>query len=118
MFHVLYLVAFAVIAFFAVFNLFRSMMTLGQDVRQGYGNARDAMAASSPSTISPNMSSHPELLDEAGNIVREPYLVIKSISEPMPSEPISVEDAREKLDAIYKASPGGTSDDDQGEPVA
>ncbi|NET08651.1 MAG: DUF2973 domain-containing protein [Symploca sp. SIO2B6] len=118
MFHVLYLVVFAIVAFLAIFNLFRNMMMLGRDVRQGYGNARDAMTASSPSTIVPSVSSHPELLDESGNIVREPYLVIKSISEPQSPEPISMEDAREKLDAIYRASPGGASDDDQGEPVA
>ena len=111
MLHLLYIVAFAIVAFFAISNLFRSMMVLGRDVRQGYGNAKDAMNnASSPSTsVSGNQPSHPELLDESGQVVREPYLVIKSIS---------VDDAREKLDAIYKASPGGSSDDDKGEPVA
>ncbi|NEQ97057.1 MAG: DUF2973 domain-containing protein [Cyanothece sp. SIO2G6] len=109
MLHILYLIAFAVVAFFAVSNLLRSMMSLGNDVRQGYGNARDALNNSRGSGVaSGSESSHPELLDEGGNVVKEPYLVMKSIS---------VEDAREKLDAIYNASPGGTDDDDV-EPVA
>ncbi|MGK7891539.1 MAG: DUF2973 domain-containing protein [Leptolyngbyaceae cyanobacterium] len=110
MLQILYLIAFATVAFFAVSNLLRSMMTLGQDVRQGYGNARDAsnnLSGSGPSSA--GQSSHPELLDERGKVKREPYLVMKSIS---------VEDAREKLDAIYNASPGGAIDDDDTEPVA
>jgi Protein of unknown function (DUF2973) len=41
--------------------------------------------------------SHPELLDDYGNIVNEPFLVMRSMT---------VEDARERLDALYKASPG------------
>lgn len=108
MLHVLYIIAFAVVASFAIANLFRNMMMLGQDVRQGYGNAKDAMAASDASSTR-SKSTHPELLDEAGKVVREPYLVMKSIS---------VDDARERLDALYKASPGGSSDDDDAEPVA
>lgn len=108
MLHVLYLIAFAVIASFAIANLFRNMMMLGRDVRQGYGNAKDAMGSSGTSSSS-TKSTHPELLDESGKVVREPYLVMKSIS---------VDDAREKLDALYKASPGGSSDDDDAEPVA
>lgn len=108
MLHVLYIIAFAAIASFAIANLFRNMMMLGRDVRQGYGNAKDAMTA--PTVVpNPEKSSHPELLDESGEVVREPFLVLKSIS---------VDDAREKLDAIYKASPGGSADDDDVEPVA
>ncbi|MEB3232586.1 MAG: DUF2973 domain-containing protein [Leptolyngbyaceae bacterium] len=110
MLHILYLIAFAVVAFFAVSNLLRSMMTLGQDIRQGYGNGRDALNNSQDrASSSVNQPSHPELLDEGGKVMREPYLVMKSIS---------VEDAREKLDALYHASPGGAADDDDAEPVA
>ena len=108
MLHVLYIIAFAAIASLAIANLFRNMLILGRDVRQGYGNAKDAMNAP---TVMPNpeKSSHPELLDESGDVVREPFLVLKSIS---------VDDAREKLDAIYNASPGGSDDEDDVEPVA
>jgi len=38
---------------------------------------------------------HPEL-DTAGNLIKDPLLVMRSIS---------VEDAREQLDALYDASP-------------
>jgi len=44
---------------------------------------------------------HPELLDDSGNIVNEPFLVMRSIN---------VEDAREQLDALYKASSGPTDE--------
>lgn len=108
MLHVLYIIAFAAVASFAIANLFRNMLMLGRDVRQGYGNAKDAMNA--PSVMpNPEKSSHPELLDESGEVVREPFLVLKSIS---------VDDAREKLDAIYNASPGDSSDDDDLESIA
>lgn len=109
MLHVLYIIAFAAIASLAIANLFRNMMMLGRDVRQGYGNAKDAMKA--PTVVpDPARSPHPELLDESGDVVREPFLVLKSIS---------VDDAREKLDAIYNASPGGSADDDDDlEPIA
>jgi hypothetical protein len=42
---------------------------------------------------------HPELLDQDGQVIREPLLVMRSIS---------VKDAREQLDALYN----GTSLDD------
>lgn len=104
MFPILYLIAFAVVAFFAITNLLRSMMSLRQDVRRGYGNANATSRDLSSSTgASSDKASHPELLDEGGNVVREPYLVMKSIS---------VEDAREKLDALYNASPDSPSKDD------
>ena len=46
-------------------------------------------------------SHHPELLDEYGNIVNEPLLVMRSLT---------VQDAREQLDALYKSSPGGSDE--------
>ena len=39
---------------------------------------------------------HPELLDDNGDPVDEPLLVIRSVS---------VEDARQRLDSIYQSSP-------------
>ena len=109
MLHVLYIIAFAAIASFAIANLFRNMLLLGRDMRQGYGSGKDVMKA--PTIVpNPERSPHPELLDESGEVVREPFLVLKSIS---------VDDARERLDAIYRASPGGSSDDDDDlEPIA
>ncbi|NEQ17807.1 MAG: DUF2973 domain-containing protein, partial [Moorea sp. SIO3E2] len=42
---------------------------------------------------------HPELLDDSGNPINEPLLVMRSMT---------VEDARQQLDAIYNSSPGNT----------
>jgi len=47
---------------------------------------------------------HPELLDSAGNLIKEPLLVMRSIN---------VEDARQQLDAIYEASPGQKSENQE-----
>lgn len=92
MLHLLYILAFTVLAFLAIMNLIRSMMTLGSEsVRAGKGQGfsqRSAIRANPP---------HPELVDSTGSFIDEPYLVMKSIS---------VDDARERLDALYKSSPG------------
>jgi hypothetical protein len=40
---------------------------------------------------------HPELLDDTGNLINEPLLVMRSLS---------VQDARNQLDNLYKSSPG------------
>jgi hypothetical protein len=89
--HLLYIVAFTIIAFLAVGNLIRSMMTLGSDSQRYYANR-----GSNPNLQS-RQAPHPELLDNSGNVINEPLLVMKSIT---------VEDARERLDALYEASPG------------
>ncbi|CDN09792.1 hypothetical protein RintRC_1303 [Richelia intracellularis] len=38
---------------------------------------------------------HPELLDDSGNLIKEPLLVMRSVN---------VEDARQHLDSIYNNS--------------
>lgn len=48
-----------------------------------------------------NAVMHPELLDETGKPLNEPLLVMRSMT---------VEDAREQLDAIFEASPGKRTD--------
>jgi hypothetical protein len=50
------------------------------------------------------MTSHPELLDDAGQPINEPLLVIRSVT---------VEDARQQLDAIYNSSPGAAREQDE-----
>ena len=50
------------------------------------------------------MTSHPELLDEAGQPSNGPLLVIRSLT---------VEDARQQLDAIYNSSPSATKEQDE-----
>lgn len=101
MLHLIYILAFTVLAFLAVVNLIRNMMTLGIESQRPYG-AKGRFTPNSSSTNMPQTTrvqsvSHPELLDDYGNIVNEPFLVMRSMT---------VEDARERLDALYKASPG------------
>ncbi len=99
MLHLLYILAFTILAFLAVGNLIRNLMTLGAESRT-YPN-RSQSGSGAQSRYSSGRPTHPELLDESGNVVNEPFLVMRSIS---------VEDAREQLDALYKSSPGGQSD--------
>ena len=93
MWHVVYIIAFAVLAIVAIANLVRNLILLG-------GNARNPQAprsyGGSPQSGQGNGSvPHPELLDQDGHVIREPLLVMKSIS---------VKDAREQLDALYNGT--------------
>lgn len=99
MLHLLYILAFTILAFLAIGNLIRSMLTLGlESQRSGNWSA----TGSNPLTRrSPRSVPHPEFLDEAGNVMNEPLLIMKSMT---------VEDVREHLDALYQASPGATND--------
>lgn len=95
MLHLLYILAFTVLAFLAVGNLIRSLMALGIEAQRGYHGPARAAARRRP-------VSHPELLDDDGNLIEEPFLVMRSIS---------VDDARAQLDQLYKSSPGPTAGD-------
>lgn len=89
MLQILYIFAFTVIALVAIGNLIRSLVVLGTESRRPYGTAPQPTPRSVP---------HPELLDAAGQPIQEPLLVMRSLT---------VEDARQQLDALYQASPGG-----------
>lgn len=94
MLQLLYILAFTVVAFFAISNLIRSLVTVSLDSQRRYpGNNMASQRRTKP--------THPELLDNDGNPVNEPLLVVKSMN---------VEDARDKLDAIYNSSPSQTVD--------
>lgn len=93
--HFIYIIAFTVLAVLAIANLFRNLMTLGIESQRSYSPGNAPMYGRSQLKTVP----HPELLDEFGNVVNEPLLVMRSIT---------VEDAREQLDALYEASPGGS----------
>ncbi|GAB4134791.1 MAG: DUF2973 domain-containing protein [Cyanobacteria bacterium J069] len=92
MLHLLYVVAFTILALLAVSNLIRSLMTLGMESQRAYAPPSQSYRSSRLQSA----ASHPELLDHSGNLINEPYLVMRSIS---------VDDAREQLDALYNASP-------------
>ncbi|HTL90483.1 MAG TPA: DUF2973 domain-containing protein [Leptolyngbya sp.] len=91
--HLLYILAFTALAFLAVGNLIRNLMALGIDSQRQYSPMGTARSTNRP-------APHPELLDENGRMINEPLLVMRSMS---------VDDAREQLDALYNASPGGES---------
>ncbi len=99
--HLLYIIAFTTLAFLAVGNLIRNLMTLGAE-SQRHQAPRSWAVGEPPATRASQlrMVPHPEFLDNAGNIINEPLLVMRSMS---------VEDAREQLDALYESSPGANS---------
>lgn len=93
--HLLYVVAFTILAILAVSNLIRNLITIGLDTQRA--DLRDGSNRANQRYSTP----HPELLDASGNVVDEPLLVMRSMS---------VEDAREQLDAIFRASPGSVNE--------
>jgi hypothetical protein len=97
MLHLLYILAFTIIAFLAIANLIRSLITVSLDSQRRFSAANQfspGKQANPP--YRSQMTLHPELLDESGQPINEPLLVIRSVN---------VEDARQKLDALYNASP-------------
>ncbi len=97
--HLIYILAFTILAFLAVGNLIRNLMTIGLDSQRasrGWSGGGQTTGLRSRSGAVP----HPELLDDSGNVINEPLLVMRSMS---------VEDAREQLDALYESSPGSSS---------
>lgn len=106
MLHLLYILAFTILALIAVGNLIRNLLMFSVDRDRTYPSAPSSMSNQGTPYISSQSSSvlHPELLDSTGNLIRDPLLVLRSIS---------VEDAREQLDALYEASPGYKGDQDE-----
>jgi hypothetical protein len=85
MLQILYIVAFTFLSLVAVSNLIKSMIALSQtEVKQ------------TRSTRRPRPTMHPELIDDQGNMIDEPLLVMRSLN---------FDDARSRLDAIYDSSP-------------
>ncbi len=98
MLHLLYILAFTILASIAVANLIRNLIMFSFDQDRTYPSKKGGnYGYSSRKQFVP----HPELLDNAGNIIKEPLLVMRSIN---------VEDARQQLDALFEASPGQKSD--------
>ncbi|MBM0740376.1 DUF2973 domain-containing protein [Phormidium sp. CLA17] len=100
MLHFIYIIAFTVLAVLAITNMFRNLMTLGMESQRSYSPANASMYGRSQGGTSKRSVPHPELLDDFGNVVNEPLLIMRSIT---------VEDAREQLDALYEASPGSSN---------
>jgi hypothetical protein len=99
MLQILYLLAFVVLLSFTVVTLVRNIITLGREARR----PQTAWQQGQQSSSAPRgRAPHPEFLDESGNVVNEPLLVMKSVK---------VEDIRDRLDALYDASPGGNTEE-------
>lgn len=101
MLHLLYILAFTVIASLAISNLVRSLITVSTESSRVYPNHRPSQSPNNPAKRSYRSTVHPELLDEQGQVINEPLLVMRSVS---------VEDARQKLDALYDSSPNNKND--------
>lgn len=91
--HLIYILAFTVIAFLAVSNLIRSLISVSMGTQRTPPNSFSRRFG---------QSSHPELFDSNGSPINEPLLVMRSVN---------VDDAREKLNAIFDASPSVTLQD-------
>ncbi|MEO0532619.1 MAG: DUF2973 domain-containing protein [Cyanobacteria bacterium P01_A01_bin.123] len=98
MLHLLYIVAFTVLATLAIWNLVRNLITLGSASGRPSSSALSSLNASQAET---RPIPHPELLDDNGKVISEPLLVMRSIS---------VKDAREQLDALYDSSSPAADD--------
>ncbi|MDJ1178721.1 DUF2973 domain-containing protein [Roseofilum sp. BLCC_M91] len=103
MLHLLYVFAFTTLAFIAVGNLIRNLMVLGSESTRNYPPKVNDIPVDSHRTSSTQVP-HPEFLDESGTVIKEPLLVMRSIT---------VEDAREKLDSLYNSSPESSVKDRQ-----
>lgn len=94
MLQLLYILAFTVLTTLVISNLIRNLLMFGREAQRPYSrNSR----RSSPRRKAP----HPELMDDHGNVIDEPLLVMRSMT---------VDDAREQLDALYDQSPGSPDD--------
>ena len=91
MLHLLYILAFTLLAFLAVGNLIRSLISISADYQynSNYQVGRNGSGRY-------KQVPHPEFIDEAGNVIDEPLLVMRSIT---------VEDARERLESLYENPP-------------
>jgi hypothetical protein len=96
MLHLLYILAFTIIACIAVSNMIRNLIVLSMDMDR-HSATRSSIANRRNSYLSSHSVPHPELLDPTGKVIKAPLLVMRSVN---------VEDAREHLDALYEASPG------------
>lgn len=96
MLQLLYILAFTVLAVLAVSNLIRNLVNLGIEARRPSGSSSSRRSSSSRPV------PHPELLDDTGQVINEPLLVMRSVS---------IKDARDQLDAMYDAS--GADDNDE-----
>ncbi len=106
MLQLLYILAFTIIAVIAVANLIRNLVMFSFDRERSYSSSSSNGGSYTYGGSKRQFVPHPELLDDSGNLIKEPLLVMRSIN---------VEDARQQLDALYEASPVQKVDKNQEE---
>ncbi|MGF1601510.1 MAG: DUF2973 domain-containing protein [Thermosynechococcaceae cyanobacterium] len=94
MLQLLYFLAFTVLTTLVISNLIRNLFMFGREAQRP-PNSRASHRSDR------RRVPHPELIDDHGNIIDEPLLVMRSIT---------VDDAREQLDALYNQSPESTDE--------
>ena len=97
MLHLLYILSFTILAFIAIKTLIRNLVSFNfdrEETHKQYNQGNYTYYSEGKSS-----ALHPELLDDSGNLIKEPLLVMRSID---------VEDARQKLDAMYNDSSAST----------
>ncbi|MFB2838175.1 DUF2973 domain-containing protein [Floridanema evergladense] len=95
MLHLLYILAFTCLAFLAVGNLIRNLIRISADYQYST-SPYNRSSANRRSSRRDRPIPHPEFLDDSGNFIDEPLLIMKSIA---------VEDARQKLESLYENPP-------------
>ncbi|MEI6446019.1 MAG: DUF2973 domain-containing protein [Nostocales cyanobacterium ELA583] len=105
MLHLLYILAFTVLAFMAVSNLIRNLIMFSFDRERTYPTNQSSQGSFGYHAARKQYVPHPELLDSSGNMIKEPLLVMRSID---------LDDAREQLDALYESSPSQKIDRSEG----
>jgi len=104
MLHLAYILVFTIVAFLAIGNLIRSLITLSSESQRNYPPANNRRQVPSTPKYVNNSQIHPELLDKSGNPIKEPLLVMRSVS---------VEDARKQLNSLYNSSPSPARDEEE-----
>ena len=98
MLHLLYILSFTILAFIAITNLVRNLVSFSVDRERtsaGLSLSNKNRVKRTYSSSQKDSVLHPELLDSKGKVIKEPLLVMRSIN---------VEDARQQLDALYNDS--------------
>lgn len=98
MLHLLYIISFTILAFIAISNLIRNLLSFSVDRERTYAGpslSNGNRGNLTYSSLQNDSAPHPELLDSKGKLIKEPLLVMRSIN---------VEDARQQLDALYNDS--------------
>ncbi len=101
----IYLLCFALLTTLAIVTMVRNLFNVGLASQRNDAAIGLSQRPAPTPAPAPRPTLHPELLDERGRVIEEPLLVMREMS---------VDDVRNRLDALYDASPDATKDPDTG----